>query len=142
MSPRAHLLVFGATLLTLGFMLRLVRRRQLHAKYSLLWLSVGIVLTLFAASPALLDRVSVLLGISYGPTTFFLGAIFLLFLTVVHFSWELSRLEERSRALAEEIALLRAGLDKPEPGDGGHRAGRARSASTAQSRGGSDNSSG
>jgi hypothetical protein len=48
------------------------------------------------------------MGISYGPTTFFLGAITLLLLVVVHFSWELSRLEERTRLLAEELALLRA----------------------------------
>jgi hypothetical protein len=51
------------------------------------------------------------LGISYGPATFFLGAITLLFLVVIHFSWELSRLEERTRVLAEELALLKA-----EPG--------------------------
>ncbi len=96
-------------------MVQLVRRRQLHAKYSILWFSVGIVLTLFAASPALLDRVSIALGISYGPTTFFLGAIFLLLLVVIHFSWELSRLEDRTRILAEEIAVLRASLEEEKP---------------------------
>ncbi|MDQ3680165.1 MAG: DUF2304 domain-containing protein [Actinomycetota bacterium] len=105
-------------MLSLAFMLRLVRRRQLHAKYSILWLSVGIVLVLLAASPSLLDRVSIMLGISYGPTTFFLGAFLLLFLLVIHFSWELSRLEDRSRTLAEEVAILRARSEKPRiPGE-------------------------
>ncbi len=105
------------TVLTLGFMVRLVRRRQLHAKYSILWLSVGIILVFFAASPTLLDRVSIMLGITYGPTTFFLGAFLLLFLLVIHFSWELSRLEDRSRTLAEEVAILRARIEGPRSRD-------------------------
>jgi len=31
-----------------------------------------------------------------------------LFVVVVHFSWELSRLQERTQILAQEVALLRA----------------------------------
>ena len=58
-----------------------------------------------AAWPRLLDNVSDWLGIDYGPATFLLGATTLLFLIVIHFSWELSRLEERTRSLAEELAL-------------------------------------
>lgn len=122
-SGRAHLFVFIVTMFSLGFMVRLVRRRQLHAKYSILWLSVGIILVFFAASPALLDRVSIMLGITYGPTTFFLGAFLLLFLLVIHFSWELSRLEDRSRTLAEEVAILRAKLERASGGDGGFKSG-------------------
>ena len=119
MSGRTHLFVFVITLLSLGVIVRMVRRGQLRAKYSLLWLSVGFVLVVLAASPSLLDRVSVLLGISYGPATFFLGAITLLLLVVVHFSWELSRLEERTRTLAEELAILRAREAEAAPSGGG-----------------------
>jgi hypothetical protein len=114
-STSAHLFVLAMTLLSVGFILHLVRTRRLRAKYSILWLSVGVGLIVLAASPALLDRLSVALGITYGPATFFLGAITLLFVVVIHFSWELSRLEERSRTLAEEVALLRAAQDPDEP---------------------------
>ncbi len=115
MSRSAHLLVLVLTVASVGFILRLVRRRQLRAKYSMLWLSVGAVLIVEAASPAILDRVSEALGVSYPPATFFMGAIALLFLVVIHFSWELSRLEERTRVLAEEVALLRAEPATPAP---------------------------
>ena len=111
MSSAAHLFVLALTMFSVGFILHLVRQRHLRAKYSILWLSVGVALVVLAASPALLDRISIALGITYGPATFFLGAITLLFVVVIHFSWELSRLEERSRTLAEEVALLRAALD-------------------------------
>ncbi len=115
MSASAHLFVLAMTLLSVGFILHLVRTRKLRAKYSILWLSVGGGLVVLAASPALLDRLSVALGITYGPATFFLGAITLLFIVVIHFSWELSRLEERSRTLAEEVALLRAARSRADP---------------------------
>jgi hypothetical protein len=109
-SAKAHLVVALLTALNLLFVLRLVRRRQLRAKYSILWLSVGGIMVLLAASPQLLDMASLWLGISYGPATLFLVAIFLLLLIVTHFSWELSRLEERTRRLAEELALTNADL--------------------------------
>jgi hypothetical protein len=119
MSNKAHLVVLLITMLNVGFILRLVRLRQLRAKYSILWLVIGVGLVGFAASPRLLDRVSEWLGISYGPATFFLGAITLLFLVVIHFSWELSRLEERTRRLAEELALLRVDAPTENGGVGG-----------------------
>jgi hypothetical protein len=108
MSGRGHLFVLAVTLCSVLFVVRLLRRRQLAARYALLWLSIGSVLLVLAAFPSLLDSVSKWLGISYGPATFFLGAITVLFMVVVHFSWELSRLEERTQVLAEEVALLRA----------------------------------
>ena len=113
MSGKAHVLVLVMTLATIGFIIHLVRRRQLRAKYSILWISLGLVLLPLAASPRILDRVSIWLGISYGPATFFLFATALLFLVTIHFSWELSRLEERSRLLAEELALLRERMGEP-----------------------------
>lgn len=105
MSGRAHFLVALLTFGTLVFVLRLVRRRALRAKYSMLWLSLGAGLVAFAVAPRVLDRVSRWLGISYPPATFLFLAVLLLFLIVVHFSWELSRLEERTRTLAEALAL-------------------------------------
>jgi hypothetical protein len=59
--------------------------------------------------------VSTWLGIAYAPGTFFLGAITLLFLIVVHFSWELARLDARTRLLAEELAILRADPPRDRP---------------------------
>lgn len=108
MSTRGHILVLIMTLWSLLFVIRLLRRSQLAARYALLWMSIGVVLLFLASFPGTLDRVSDWLGISYGPATFFLGAITVLFIIVVHFSWELSRLEERTQVLAEEVALLRA----------------------------------
>ena len=108
MSTGGHILVVVLTLTSVLFILRMVRRDQLPAKYALLWLSIAVVLIFLAAFPGVLDRTSAWLGIAYGPATFLLGAVTILFLIVVHFSWELARLDARTRVLAEELAVLRA----------------------------------
>ena len=56
MSTRAHLVVVLIAALPALFILRLVRRRALRAKYSLLWLAVGAVLVLTALFPGLVDH--------------------------------------------------------------------------------------
>ena len=83
----------------------------------MLWVSIGVAIAFLAAFPGLLDRVSSWMGIAYAPGTFFPGAITVLFLIVVHFSWELARLDARTRLLAEELAILRADppRDAPRP---------------------------
>jgi len=106
-NTKAHILVSIVSITSLLFILRLVRRRQLRAKYALLWLSVGIVFVVLGVSPLLLDKVAKRVGIDYPPALLFLVGIIFLLLVVVHLTWEVSRLEERTRLLAEEMALLR-----------------------------------
>jgi len=112
MSPRAHVFVALTTLLSLFFVVRLVRRYRLKSKYSLLWITIGLIMGTIAAFPGLLDNTSYAIGIDYPPATFLVLSVAFLFLVVVQFSWELSRLEDRTRTLAEEVALLRAAHDQ------------------------------
>jgi hypothetical protein len=85
----------------------LVRRRQLREKYALLWALVAIVVVPLALFPRLLDTVSHSVGIVSGVSlVLFLGLVVLLLISI-HLSWEVSRLEEETRTLAEDIALLR-----------------------------------
>ena len=65
--------------------------------------------------PRLLDSLSGLTGVASGVSlVLFLGVVFLL-LVCIHLSWESSRLEEKTRVLAEEVALIRAQLAEREP---------------------------
>jgi hypothetical protein len=108
-------LLLGATLLiAIGGILVLVRRRHLRGKYALLWLAVGLALIPLAVVPRLADRISFRMGVYYPPIVVVLAAVGLLTLLAMHYSWELSRLEERSRTLAEEAALLRSELERLE----------------------------
>ena len=120
MTPTAHVFVAVGGLAAIAFIVRLVRRKNLSAKYSLLWVSVGLLIGIVAAAPGLLKWVSERVGVYYPATTALLLAVGFLLLVAVHFSWELSRLEQRTRALAEELALLREGaLERDEPSQAG-----------------------
>ncbi len=111
LSTRAHVFVVIVTLLSIVFIVRLVRSNRLRSKYSLLRIVVALALATVAVFPGLLDRVSRAAGVYYPPATFLLLAVGFLFLIVVHFSWEFSRSEERIRTLAEDVALLQAAHD-------------------------------
>jgi hypothetical protein len=106
-SSQAHLFVAVMTVLAIAFVIRLVRRRQMRAKYAMLWVGVSILIALAAAFPSVPNQLATGVGIFYQPAAFLFAAVVFLFFVVVHYSYELSKLEERSQRLAEEIALLR-----------------------------------
>jgi hypothetical protein len=112
MTGRAHIVLLLLTAGMLGFVLHLLRSGRLRAKYAMLWTTVGAGLVVLAAFPGLLDWTAGRLGIYYPPAAFLMAAVAFLLVLTVHFSWELSRLEERTRVLAEEIALLRDEIDQ------------------------------
>jgi hypothetical protein len=124
-TGRAHFVLVLISAGMLGFVLHLLRSGRLRAKYAMLWSTVGAGLVILAAFPGLLDWTAVRLGIYYPPAAFLMAAVAFLFVLGVHFSWELSRLEERTRTLAEEVALLRDDLDRqarrPSHGPGDDR---------------------
>ena len=111
LSTRAHVLVLVVSVIGATFLLRLLRRRQLRGKYTLLWIVTGAFVLVIASAPSLLDRTARSLRIYNAPNLLFALAIAFLVLVCVYFSYELSRLEERTRILAEELAILRAERD-------------------------------
>ena len=115
MNGQIELLAVAISLSYLLFIARLVRRRQLREKYAMLWMAVGAATVVVSLSRGAMDRLARALGIHYGTTILFLVAIMFLMAVVAHLSWELSRLEERTRKLAEELALLQP--QKPEVDD-------------------------
>jgi hypothetical protein len=105
-----YLIALVGSVLILAGIVELLRRRQLKEKYAVLWLIVGVVLVVFTAFPALLTRISTALGVAVPTNLLFFVAILFLVGVVLHLSWEASRLENETRKLAEDVALLRLDL--------------------------------
>ncbi|BDA63676.1 DUF2304 domain-containing protein [Actinomyces capricornis] len=104
--------------LTVFFILALLRSRRLREKYAALWIVVGLAIVLLATVPGLLKSLSQLLGFEVPSNLLFVLAIFLLLGVALHLSLEISRLEDETRVLAENIAILNlivteAGLTEP-----------------------------
>ncbi len=106
MSANVILGVVGSAVVLVAI-LEMMRRHRLREKYAVIWFLVaGGVLTL-ALFPGLLRGTAELIGVQVPANLlFFVGSLVLLVLTLQH-SYELGRLEEKTRTLAEELALLR-----------------------------------
>lgn len=115
MTLRTRLLILLLVLICVALIVRQVRRREMRARYLVLWVSLCVVVLPLAAIPNALDWISGVLGIYYGPATFFLAAVVILFLVSIEFSNEISKLDERTRILAEELALARLAQEPREP---------------------------
>lgn len=114
-SGRAHAVSAVAGLIGMVALVRLVRKRRTVARYSMGWLAAGTTLLVLSLFPGLLDSFSRLIGVRYPPTTLLVLAIGFLALVVAQTTWEISRLEDRTRALAQELALLREELSTQSP---------------------------
>lgn len=119
MSGITILGLIGSIIIMLA-LFEMMRRHRLREKYALIWALVSLAIITVAAFPNLLVRASGALGLE-APTNllFFVASMVIMILTLQHSS-ELGRLEERTRTLAEEVALLRMELEGGY-GHGDHR---------------------
>lgn len=106
-----HLISLVCAVVTVSVLLEMLRRRQIRQKYAVTWMLVGVAVAVVAINPQWFNEAAHSLGVINPPDLLAVIAALFLLLVTVHMSWELGRLEDRSRLLAEEVALLRSDLD-------------------------------
>jgi hypothetical protein len=102
---------------TLVLLFELLRRKHLREKYAILWIFVAVFTLVVAVFPQTLFWLSSLIGVAVPANLLFFLASMLLLGISVHHSYELGRLEDRTRALAEEVALLRLQMNEASTPD-------------------------
>ncbi|MFC7361387.1 DUF2304 domain-containing protein [Nocardioides astragali] len=113
MSGSTILGIAGSAIVLLA-LFELMRRHRLREKYALIWAVVAIAVITVAAAPVLLVKTSDALGLEVPANLLFFGAAIVILVLTLQHSSELSRLEERTRTLAEEVALLRLEIERVE----------------------------
>jgi hypothetical protein len=103
--------IIGSILFML-FIFRLVIKGRLREEYSIIWIICTILLSVFAFWRNGLDVIAKLLGVYYAPALIFLAAIFAIIIFLVHLSVINSKLQKQMKDLAQDHALLKAGLEK------------------------------
>ena len=89
----------------------MLRRHRLREKYALIWGVVALGALTIAAFPDLLTWATAAIGLQVPANLlFFVASLVIMVLTLQHSS-ELGRLEERTRTLAEDVALLQVELE-------------------------------
>jgi hypothetical protein len=105
-------LVFATTLIVFLVVLWLVRNRKIGERFAMLWLLISFLL-LLAASVfyPFLFKFAALVGVPYPPSALFFIAVAGLTLLIVElFAW-VSKLNDRTRILIQELAILRERLE-------------------------------
>lgn len=92
------------------FVIEMLRRQKIREKYAVLWIVIGIATLILAAFPDLLTWAARIVGVQIPSNLLFAIALILLLGVTLHLSREVSASEDEIRALAEEIAILRADL--------------------------------
>lgn len=96
---------------TLVLLYEMLRRRRLREKYAVFWATVAVFTIIVALFPATLSWAAQLVGVTVPANLLFFVASMLLLAVGIHHSYELGRLEERTRTLAEEVGLLRMDIE-------------------------------
>jgi hypothetical protein len=117
----AYWLGVASGFIVVGVVVEMVRRRYLRGRFALVWVALGVGAIVVALFPALLDHAASALGVTVPLNLLlFLGSIAMLIM-IMQLSSESGRLRERTRVLAEEIALLRAMVEASQsPDEPGH----------------------
>jgi hypothetical protein len=96
------------------YILFLVRNKKIKEEYSLLWLFSSVVFIFFSIWRHGLEYFAKLIGIAYPPAALFLILLLAVFLILIEFSINISKLAEKNKILAQELALLKHELEKSE----------------------------
>lgn len=104
----------GIAVLILVVVLWMLLTRKLREKYAVLWLVIAVAVLIVGLFPGLLAGLTAFLGVQVPSNLLFATAILLLLGVALHLSWELSQVEEETRRLAEESAILRTQLERLE----------------------------
>ena len=101
-----YLVGIAGALLILVVVIELLRRGRLRERHTIWWLIAGTLSLLFALFPAILEGAARLLGIDVPVNLVFFVSIVVLFLVCIQQATELTQAEEKTRTLAERVALL------------------------------------
>lgn len=94
------------------FLFILLRTRRIKEKYAAIWLALIVAVCLVGLFPSTVAAMARAVGIATPSNLLFAAALAVLFCVSIHLSVELSTIEEETRTLTEEVAMLRLDLDR------------------------------
>jgi len=107
-----YLLPLLFVLATVLIMFVLIRRRVLKERFTVWWAVLSLGVVVFVIFPPLLPFVATNLGFITPSNFVFFAASLMFLLMSVQFSVEISRLDEKTRTLAEQLGILRTQMEQ------------------------------
>jgi hypothetical protein len=112
MSVTSYIFGIVSALLILVVVIELLRRGQLRERHAIWWLVAGTLALIAGVFPQTLEWAARLIGVELPVNLVFFVSIAILFLVALQASSELTRLESKTRTLAERVAILELELRK------------------------------
>ena len=107
MSLRLQIIVIVCIAFLILYILKSVSKKKMDFKFGLGWLLISVIIMVFAMWPKLLAKMSMLLGIADPVNMLFFFAILLLIMVVFSLSKALTKEQDMTKKLAQELAILR-----------------------------------
>jgi hypothetical protein len=115
MQEHGQAIVFIFTFLIFSLIMTLVFTRKITERFAILWTCIALLLLLSSSlAYPYLFQIARFMGIPYAPSALFLIVIFGLTLLVIELFVWISKLNERSRVLTQQVALLWDRLEHQE----------------------------
>lgn len=121
MTLTSYIFGVASAVLALVVVIELLRRRHLRERHAIWWLFAGVLALVAGIFPQTLTWAAGLIGIAVPINLVFFVSIAILFLVCLQHSSELTRLESKTRTLAERVAILELEIARPsehQPADG------------------------
>lgn len=114
MNVASYVFGIGAAVLALSVIVEMLRRRRLRERHAVWWILAGFFALVVGIFPQTLVWAATLVGIEIPTNLVFFLSLLVLFLVCIQHSGELTDLEDKTRALAENSALQHARIDELE----------------------------
>lgn len=105
MSPVSYVFGIASACLALFVVIEMLRRRRLKERHAIWWLVAGLLALVVGIFPSTLTWAASIIGIEIPINLVFFVSIAVLFLVSLQHSAELTRVEAKTRTLAEHSAL-------------------------------------
>lgn len=125
MNPVSYSFAIAAAAIALLAVIEMLRRQRFRERHAFWWLLAAVLSLVVSVFPATLTWAAAAVGVEIPSNLAFFVSIVILFFVTVQHSSELTTLEEKTRVLAEHVALveqrlsiLSAGRDERRNGHG------------------------
>lgn len=109
-----YVFAVALTVIVLALLFFLMRRRRIREKYAAIWVALAVAVVVLGLFPHLAVWLAARVGVETPVNLVFALAFVVLLLVCIQLSVEVSNLEEETRTLAEELALLRYDVSRLE----------------------------
>lgn len=113
---KIQIIAIAVSLLFLLYIVRLIIKGKLREEYSIVWIVCTAILILFSFWRDGLEVMAHLLGVYEAPNLIFTGAIFAIFIYLLHLSVVVSKLHNQNKKLAQDVALMKEKMKEFQKG--------------------------